>query len=84
MHKEWKIEGQGHTLGCMLRHRLFDNGATFAACVVPHPMDKHLIVKVEADDPVQCLESATHQAMHEIDRIVQQVDNYTIHKNLIQ
>ena len=47
--EEFRIPGEGHTLGCMLISHMFDNGATFAACTVPHPQDTALTIKISHD-----------------------------------
>lgn len=43
----------------MLSHKLLEEGATFASCVVPHPLETDLLVTIEsAQDCKECLLSA--------------------------
>ena len=81
--REYTIDKQGHTLGCMLRPRLFANGATFAACVVLHPQDKHLVMKVEAADADQCVMDAIYAATNDLDQMIREVDSFIAHNSLI-
>ena len=80
--REYTIDDQGHTIGCMLRPRLFENGASFAACVVLHPQDKNLVMKVEAADPNQCVMDAIYQATKDLDQMIREVDTFITHKSL--
>lgn len=48
--EEIVIPGEGYTLGCMLTPYMFENGATFAACIVPHPQETSLTIKVSHSD----------------------------------
>ena len=65
--REYQIEGEGHTVGCMLRQRLFDEGCTFAACVVKHPEDTHLCIQVESEDPAESIRRAVRRGLSYID-----------------
>lgn len=80
--REYIIDEQSHTIGCMLRPRLFENGATFAACVVLHPQDKHLVIKVEADDVNQCVMDAIYAATKDLDQMIREVDTYIAHNSV--
>lgn len=80
--REYTIDEQGHTIGCMLRPRLFQNGAKFAACVVLHPQDKHLIMKVDADDEYQCIMDAIYSANKDLDQMIREVDTFITHSSL--
>jgi DNA-directed RNA polymerase subunit L len=80
--REYTIDEQGHTIGCMLRPRLFENGATFAACVVLHPQDKHLVMKVEAADADQCVINAIYAATKDLDQMIREVDTFITHNSL--
>lgn len=42
-----QLPDQGHTLACLLRAALFEQGATEAACVVLHPQDIHLTIDIK-------------------------------------
>ena len=57
------IRKQTQTLACLLRQQLFDEGATFASCTVPHPMDADLTVKISHPvDSKACLVAALDAA----------------------
>lgn len=62
------VPGEGHTLACLIRTALFDNDATFAACVVPHPQDDSLTVEIEASNPKECLLLALRDARAEVEQ----------------
>ena len=62
----YKFDKQGHTLGCLIKDRLFENGAQFAACVVPHPQDDYLNVHVMATDPDDVLIRALQSARSDL------------------
>lgn len=65
----FKIPSQGHTLGCLIRDGLFQNGATFAACTVPHPQDTFLVVEIDhPDDCEECLLSTLRETRLELER----------------
>tara|TARA_B100000945_G_C20376759_1_gene595001 strand:- start:610 stop:918 length:309 start_codon:yes stop_codon:yes gene_type:complete len=81
--KEYVIENQGHTIACLLRERLFNEGATFAACIVKHPQDKNLNIVIEADDPKKCLLSAISSAELVLDNMIKAVTSYQIHNEII-
>jgi|OM-RGC.v1.033382471 DNA-directed RNA polymerase subunit L len=55
-----QLPDQGHTLACLLRAALFEQGATEAACVVLHPQDTHLTIdiKTPSDDAHAVLRKA--------------------------
>lgn len=67
------LPGEGHTLGCLLRDWLFENGASYAACIVPHPQDNFLRIVVEADDPRQCILDSISAARAQVESCVQTV-----------
>lgn len=79
--EEIRIPNQGHTLACMLRHYLFDNGASFAACTVPHPLDTELTVKIQCEEstPKECLQSALRDAEEEIEAALKVVRGHLAH-----
>ena len=64
--RTYKIPDQGHTLACLLRATLFEHGATEAACVVLHPQDTDLTVRVRSDDDRATLRGAIVASMAEI------------------
>ena len=80
--REFTINEEGHTIGCMLRQRLFDCGANFAACVVLHPQDKHLVIKVDSENEHDCLMDAIYTANKDLDQMIREVDTFISHKLL--
>lgn len=78
-HEEVLLPDAGHTLACMLRHRLFDNGARFAACVVPHPLDTHLKIMLEADDCKDCILSSLFEARNDVELALRAFASYDAH-----
>ena len=65
--RTFRIPNEGHTLACMIRHLLFENGAEYAACVVRHPQDDFLDVEVDAEsDSKEVLLSSLHQALETV------------------
>ena len=83
-HEEICLPNAGHTLACMIRHRLFENGARFAACVVPHPLDTHLKVVVEADNCKDCILSSLLDARHDIELALRTFASYDAHMLALQ
>jgi DNA-directed RNA polymerase subunit L len=70
------IPDQSSTLGCLLRNCLFEHGASFAACISPHPQDTSLRVIVQHDDPKQCIEDAFRTADVTLERMQNVVDAF--------
>ena len=66
MHVRIQLPEQSHTLACVLRSLLFENGATEAACVVLHPQDTHLTVDIRAEDCFETLRNALLQAKAQV------------------
>lgn len=63
-----KIQGQGHTVGCLLRPYLVEH-ADFAACVVPHPDDDFLLIKLDCANPQQLVRDAIKDAEDRLDAL---------------
>ena len=78
--EEIVIPDQTHTLACLIRERLFENDAIFAACVVPHPQDTSLTVTIEADDCKKCLQSALREARQDVEGIINSFKAHSAHK----
>jgi len=57
----FEIDGQGHTLGCLLRDAMFECGAEFAACTVPHPLHHGLVVTIEGPRPAKTIAAEASQ-----------------------
>lgn len=67
----------------MLRDELFASGATFAACIVPHPLDTSLTVEIEhPTDCKECLLSGLRQVRQILLQYKQVVDARVVHDNL--
>lgn len=79
-HRVVDFPRNGHTLGSLLRDKLFANGAEFAACVVPHPQDDFLRVEVRAPD--DCIRSSLLEVQREIESARRAVRNYLVHAAL--
>ncbi len=77
------IPDQGHTLANMLKGKLFDNGASFAACIVPHPEDTFLRVTVTADDPKECILAALRDCASVVDQAKTDIKAYKAHCDII-
>lgn len=78
--EEFSIRSQTHTLACLIRHFLFENGATFASCTVPHPLDTDLLVKIEsASGGKECLLAALRDSRREVEAAIRTIDAYKAH-----
>ena len=77
------LRKQSHTLACMLREFLFENGATFASCTVNHPLDDFLTVKIEADDPKYVLLLSLNDAKQRIDEYLANINNHKFMNDLM-
>ena len=71
------IQREGHTLACLLRKQMFENGATMAACVVLHPQDEHLNIKVVAEDPKSCVLQSIHFAKLDVTKALNVFKSYS-------
>ena len=80
MIEEIVLPDQGHTLACMIRQHLFDNGASFAACTVPHPLDTGLTVRLDCPGgPKECLLAALRDASEEVQAAIKVVKTHIAH-----
>lgn len=73
--------GEGHTLASMIRARLFANDATFAACVVTHPLNDYLSVTI--NHPVnakECLLESLRDATRELDSFKRAINARRAHE----
>ena len=76
------LPNQSHTLACMIRQTLFDNGALFAACTVPHPLDSNLTVRIETNSsttPKKCLLLSLNDACNEVETSIRAIHAYRAH-----
>ena len=77
------IANEGHTLACMIRSLLFANGATFAACIVAHPLHERLEIEIEhPDDCKRCLLDSLRDARVELDQFVNVLKSRQIHREM--
>ena len=77
------LPNEGHTLASMLREELFAQGATFAACVVPHPLDTSLTVEIQHPvDCKECLLAGLRQVRENLLQYKKVVDARTVHDEL--
>ena len=81
--KSFTIENESHTVACLLRNRLFEEGATFAACVVKHPQEKKLVINIESEDPQMCLLNSIFSAEQDIDKMIKIVKANIIHREMM-
>lgn len=78
------FEREGHTLASMIRSRLFGNGATFAACVVTHPLNDSLSVTVKhPDGGKECLLDSLRQAARDLEQFKRAVGAKRAHEEAI-
>ena len=80
--KTFDIQNENHTVGCLLRPRLFAEGARFAACIVKHPKDTFMSIQIDADDDKQCILSAIESAHRDLDNMIKYVDSYKHHMTI--
>tara|TARA_B100001778_G_C18064107_1_gene395546 strand:+ start:52 stop:321 length:270 start_codon:yes stop_codon:yes gene_type:complete len=79
--KEFKIEDEGHTVGCILRPRLFEAGADFAACIVNHPEDKHMTIKVSGENIDEYINETISNSINDLNEMIKTVSAYIAHEN---
>ena len=77
------MPNQGHTLGSLLREALFEHGASFAACVVPHPQDRFLRIVVDADNPTQVVLDAIMALRAELQEYKRTIGAYRAHRDAL-
>lgn len=66
----YTMKGESPTLGGLINGLLFENGASFAACIAPHPESGCLDVHVETEEEgreVDCLRSSLLEAGEMVD-----------------
>lgn len=64
-----RVEDSDHLLACLLRNPLFQEGASFASCIMSHPQDTFLTIEVESDSsPHLLLERAVHASERRLDQ----------------
>ena len=82
--EEIDIPEQDHTLACIIRSMLFENGATFAACVMPHPLDTSLKVIVSHPESAKvCLLDALRDAMGEVEQCSRAAKSRQIYEKMV-
>ena len=77
------IKNQTHTLACLLRHHLFANGASFASCIVPHPLDTDLVINLSHSESCkECLLASLRDARVEVEQCIKTVNAYKAHREV--
>ena len=76
------IPDEGHTVGCLLRNRLFMFGADFAACIVSHPQDKNLLIKVQGENCHEIIKDALDASKKDVNEMLKSVQSYIFHEEL--
>lgn len=77
------IPNEGHTLACMLRVPLFNNGAEFASCTVPHPQATDLVVTVHHGTSCrECLVDSLHDVRNTLESYKKTVLAVRVHHEL--
>ena len=71
------LQNEGHTLASIVCHKLFTNGADFAACVVPHPQSSYLNVHVSADNAHEVLLRSLKDAEDELQQLLDSLAGFT-------
>ena len=75
------IPNEGHTLGGLIRDGLFEHGAEFAACTVPHPQDTFLQVTVShPEDCLQCVLASLRDARTLLEKYRAVVQSNILHE----
>ncbi len=69
---EFILQNEGHTLGCLLREKLLE-ASHFAACVVKHPQDKNLYIKIDCGNPNEVIHDAISSISEELDKLLSAV-----------
>ena len=72
---EFSIQNEGHTVGCLLRERLLET-SRFAACIVKHPQDENLIIKIDGDHPRQLILDAVASASETLDDLEKLINRH--------
>ena len=74
------FDGEGHTLASMIRSRLFENRASFAACVVTHPLNDNLSVTVKhPTNGKECFIDSLHDAERELEQFKRAIAAKRVH-----
>lgn len=77
------LPSEGHTLASMLRDELFASGATFAACIVTHPLDTDLVVEIEhPSDCKECLLTGLREVRQTLTQYRQVVKSRMLHDEM--
>tara|TARA_B110000008_G_scaffold268995_1_gene297738 strand:- start:921 stop:1193 length:273 start_codon:yes stop_codon:yes gene_type:complete len=82
----FNIENEGHTVGCLLRRKLFEEGSKFSACVVKHPQDKNLVIYVDSEtknDAKECILSVISSVNNDIDKMILAIDSKMAHDEVL-
>ena len=72
---EFSIENEGHTVGCLLRERLLET-SRFAACIVKHPQDNNLVIKIDGEHPRELILDAVATANETLETLLKIVNRH--------
>lgn len=70
--QEITIQNEGHTTGCLLRNKLLKS-AKFAACIVKHPQEKNLTIKIDSNNAKDIILDAVLSRSNELDKLIKTV-----------
>ena len=82
----FKVTGEDHTVGSILRDQIFKHDITFGACTKYHPQDSHLNITIESEDedPTTILEKSIASALNDLKEIENHLNAYNIHTELLR
>lgn len=82
----FKVEGEDHTIGSILRDQIFKHEVTFAACTKYHPQDSHLniIIECEDQDPATILKGCIESAIDDLNEIETYINAHNIQTELLR
>lgn len=76
--REFVIQNEGHSIGCLLRDKLLLS-SRFAACIVKHPQDENLVIKIDAEDPKSVILNAVSEMSCELDKVISVIKKSKFH-----
>jgi DNA-directed RNA polymerase subunit L len=84
--EEVRLPDQNNTLGSILRELLMGNGASFASCIVPHPLDNELTVRLACatGTPKECLLASLREASAQVQSCLDTVNAHLVHEEMAQ
>ena len=76
------IKDEGHTVACLLRDKLLSS-SRFAACIVEHPQENSLTIKIDHENPDDVILDAVLQSFNELDHIISNVQKSLNYDNCL-